>query len=110
MEGKHGSAPRPPGGGAGGILVGVVDVFLDSLCFEGGFLGGLVVATNIYDQIENNIKTGKNELFNAIPVNAKAAADITYTDAEDNTEKTTSRQAVQFSLDKSAVAGFEQAE
>ena len=36
--------------------------------------------------------------------------DITYTDAEDNTEKTTSRQAVQFSLDKSAVAGFEQAE
>lgn len=45
-----------------------------------------------------------------IPVNAKAAADITYTDAEDNTEKTTSRQAVQFSWDKSADAGFEQAE
>ena len=61
-------------------------------------------------KIENNIKTGKNESFNAIPVNAKAAADITYTDAEDNTEKTTSRQAVQFSWDKSAVAGFEQAE
>ena len=60
----------------------------------------------IYDQIENNTKTGKNESFNAIPVNAKAAADITYTDAEDNTEKTTSRQAVQFSWDKSAVAGL----
>ena len=57
-----------------------------------------------------NKKTGKNESFNAIPVNAKAAADITYTDAEDNTEKTTSRQAVQFSWDKSADAGFEQAE
>ena len=80
------------------------------MSYQGAKLVAQLVATNIYDQIENNTKTGKNESFNAIPVNAKAAADITYTDAEDNTEKTTSRQAVQFSWDKSAVAGFEQAE
>lgn len=80
------------------------------MSYQGAKLVAQLVATNIYDQIENNKKTGKNESFNAIPVNAKAAADITYTDAEDNTEKTTSRQAVQFSWDKSADAGFEQAE
>lgn len=81
------------------------------MSYQGAKLVAQLVATNIYDQIENNTKTGKNESFNAIPVNAKAAADITYTDAEDNTEKTTSdRQAVQFSLDKSAAAGFEQAD
>ena len=80
------------------------------MSYQGAKLVAQLVATNIYDQIENNKKTGKNESFNAIPVNAKAAADITYTDAEDNTEKTTSRQAVQFRWDKSADAGFEQAE
>lgn len=66
------------------------------MSYVGAKLVASMVATEILDQ-QTAGKTGAaGETFNGIPVNAKVQANITYTDASDNTEKTIERQAAEF--------------
>lgn len=72
------------------------------MSYQGAKLVAQLVATEIYDQIEAGNVTATGESFAGIPVNVKSAANITYTDADDSTEKTVEREGVTFSLNKTA--------
>ena len=66
------------------------------MSYQGAKLVASMVATEILDQ-QTAGKTGAaGETFDGIPVNAKVQANVTYTDASDNQQKTIERQAAEF--------------
>ncbi len=68
------------------------------MSYQGAKLVASMVATEILDQKEAGNHGASGETFDNIPVNAKVQADVTYTDASDNVQKTITRQAAEFKM------------